>query len=92
MTLRLSDRALRDLAGIHAYYAGEGRPEVGESLVNRLLGARAALQQHPRLGRESRLRRRRELVVDEYIAIYSLHREDIVVRTVIHGARQRKES
>jgi hypothetical protein len=41
------------------------------------------------MGRESQLRRRRELVVEQYVIIYTVRRDEIVVETIVHGARRR---
>ena len=43
----------------------------------------------PRLGRASQLRRRRELIVDQYIIWYSIHRDEVLIHSVRHGARRK---
>lgn len=90
MKLRLTDRALRDLARIHDYILPESQ-EAANRTVDRLLKAAALLEEHPRLGRQSQLRRRRELIIDDHLLIYSVHRDEVVVGAIVRGGRVRKE-
>jgi len=88
MTVRISDRALRHIGEIFEYIA-QDNSEAARRVVGRLQSAIRLLEFHPRIGRESEFRRRRELVVDEYVIIYSVRREEVVVETIVHGARKK---
>lgn len=83
----LSARALRQLAAIYDYIALDS-VDAAERVVDRLLHAVELLQQNPHMGRESELRRRRELVVDNHVLIYSVQREGVFVHSILHGARR----
>jgi len=86
--VRVSDRALRHLAAIYEYIAYDSA-EAASRVIGRLQGAVRLLDEQPRMGRESQLRRRRELVVEQYVIIYTVRRDEIVVETIVHGARRR---
>ena len=88
MTVRWSGRALRDLAEIFDYIAAEN--EDGALRVSdRIFEAIERLAVMPRLGRTSDLRRRRELIVDQYIILYAIQRDEVLIQTVRHGSRRR---
>ena len=88
MTVRISDRALRNLAEVYDHIAADNA-EAAARVAGRILQAINRLGQMPRWGRESQLRRRRELVVDQYVVVYSIRRGEVVVETITHGARRR---
>ena len=88
MTVRWSDRALRDVAGIYDYIAADSE-DAALRTSDRLFEAGERLGIMPRLGRPSQLRRRRELIVDPYIILYSVHCDEVRIYSVHHGARQR---
>ena len=88
MTVRWSDRALRDLAEIFDYIAADNQ-QAALAVGDRIFEAAERLAVMPRLGRASELRRRRELMVGQYIILYAIHRDEVLIQTVRHGARRR---
>ena len=88
MTVRWSDRALRDMAEIFDYIAADNE-QAARAVCDRIFQTVERLAVVPRLGRASEFRRRRELIVDQYIVLYAIHRDEVSIQTVRHGARRR---
>ena len=88
MTVIWAARALSDLAAIYAYVSADSA-EATARVIDRLMAAAGSLASFPHLGRPSRLAGRRELVVDQYVVTYRVHREEIRVLAVEPGARRR---
>lgn len=88
MTVRWSERALRDMADIFDYIAADNQ-QAALSVSDGIFEAAERLALMPRLGRASELRRRRELIVGQYIVLYAIHRDEVLIQTVRHGARRR---
>lgn len=87
MNVRMSVRARRDLEDIYDYIAADN-PDAAFRVVDHILKAVAALGEHPRLGRQSNFRGRRELIVGNYIVTYAIRSSGIGVEAVTHGARR----
>lgn len=51
VNLRLAESAASDLEEIHAWYAEQGAPDVGERLVSDVLQSTENLERHPEMGR-----------------------------------------
>ena len=83
----LSDRALRQVETVYHYIARDNE-KAAVRVIDRILNAVDLLQKNPYMGRESELRRQRELVVDQYTLIYSVHRDGVSVHSLMHGARR----
>ena len=84
-----SQRAERDLREIEDFIRADSA-QAARELIDRLVAAAKQLEQFPQLGRViSELNRpdRRELIVGSYRLMYGLSPNGIVVRRVIHGAR-----
>jgi toxin ParE1/3/4 len=81
--------ALRDLASLRAYIAGD-RPAAAERQVERIVAAAARLAEFPETGRLGRRAGTRELVVSRtpYLVAYRIRGELVEVLRVLHG-RQR---
>jgi toxin ParE1/3/4 len=88
MTIRWSSRALSDLAAIYAYVATFSESAAGHT-VDRLSSAAETLARLPQLGRPGRIAGRRELVVERYVLVYRVRREEIYILTVEYGAQRR---
>jgi plasmid stabilization system protein ParE len=88
VTVRWSDRALRDMAEIFDYIATDNE-QAALGISDRIFQAAERLAVMPRLGRASELRRRRELIVDQHIVLYAIHRDEVLIQTIRHGARRR---
>lgn len=52
MKLTIAQSALQDLQDIKIYYQEQGVPDVGQQLVNAILGKLQVLVDHPDLGRK----------------------------------------
>jgi toxin ParE1/3/4 len=84
----VSDRALRQLEAVYNYIARDDA-KAALRVVDRILNAVDLLQKNPYMGRESELRRQRELVADQYVLIYSVHRDGVLVHSLTHGTRRK---
>lgn len=84
MSVRWTQPALGDIAGVFAYIARDNE-EAAVRVVDELMAAGAGLALHPRMGRPGRVRGTRELVVGRYVLVYRMRDELIIVR-VIRGA------
>ena len=88
MTVIWSARALSDVADNFAYLAGQS-DEAASRMTDRLMAAAGNLARFPQLGRPSRLSGRRELVIDQYVLVYRLRRDEIQIVTVEHASQRR---
>jgi len=88
VTVRWSDRVLRDMAEIFDYISADSE-EAAMRVSERIFASVERLAVMPRLGRASELRRRRELIVDQYRVVYAIHRDEVLIHTVRHGARRK---
>jgi len=88
VTVIWSARALSDMADIFAYVAAQS-DEAASRIADRIMSAVGNLARFPQIGRPSRLAGRRELVVDQYVILYRLRRDDIQIIAIEHGARRR---
>jgi plasmid stabilization system protein ParE len=82
-------RAFRDLRGIEAYIAAEYSPEAAWAVLTRILETVDLLETNSYLGRQAERRGRRELVVGQYVIVYSIHRSGVKVVAVTHGAQRK---
>jgi toxin ParE1/3/4 len=83
-----SPRALRALFDVYDYIAVDNR-EAASRVVERIRSTVALLSTQPQLGRRSRLKNRRELVVEQYVITYRIHRDRIAIVALEHGAARR---
>jgi toxin ParE1/3/4 len=88
MTVRISDRALRQIANIYAYIAADNG-EAAARVAQRIIDAVHALTVHPQLGRSGRIAGVREMVVDRFVIFYRVKREEILIVNVLHGAQNK---
>lgn len=89
MQIVWTEAALRDLASIRAYIAGDN-PRAAERQLQLIFAAIRNLEQFSELGRAGRLPGTRELVVSRtpYLAAYRVHGDAVEILRVLHG-RQR---
>ncbi len=80
--------ALEDLDEAHGYIA-EHNPDAADRSHNAILGAVLRLAEFPDLGRSGRVDGTRELVVSgtDYIVVYRLMNNQLMVLAVLHGAQ-----
>jgi len=71
-------------------YVQQDNENAARRLVKRILSGVGMLRRHPLAGREGRVRGTRELVVagTPYVIAYRIHREEIQILAVLHGARR----
>jgi plasmid stabilization system protein ParE len=84
-------RAWRQLREIGRYIAADAGDETAWRVVSRMVATVDLLEANPYLGRQAEYCGRRELVLGQYIVLYSVHRSGVKVVAVTHGA-QRKSS
>lgn len=83
----MAGAALDDLTAIVDYIA-QDNPKAAERFSERLLGKLGLLAHSPQLGSVCPYHRKtRQLVYGKYIVYYTVHRTDVVIRAVVHGAR-----
>lgn len=91
MAHRLSPQAERDLDAIWLYVAKEsGRLEIADTLIDGLVERFLTLVGFPYMGRsrEDNLGPgRRSLAVGEYVIIYRVENENVLILRVVHGRR-----
>lgn len=89
MKIRWTERALSNLASIHAFVSGHS-PAAAQKLATTLLQSAWRLEQFPQSGREGRLHGTREVVVSglPYILAYRTLPDIIEILAVIHTSRQ----
>jgi len=65
--------AIKDLEDLHAYYAGEGVPDVGKRLVTDIMNTVERLSTHPLSGRvvpEFNVEKLREIIYPPFRIVY----------------------
>ena len=88
MTINWSPRAARQLWSVWEYIAADNS-EVADRVIVRIREAVYMLTVHPQLGRPGRFRNRRELVVDSWVVIYGVRKDEIFVISIKHGAQRK---
>jgi plasmid stabilization system protein ParE len=76
------------MADIFPYVAAQS-DEAASRIADRIMAAGNNLALFPQIGRPSRLAGRRALVVDQYVLLYRLRRDNVQIIAVEHGARRR---
>jgi addiction module RelE/StbE family toxin len=91
MTIRWTDRAIRDLESVHEFVS-EHRPGMAPAVVDQIASAIDSLTRHPEMGRQGRVTGTRELVVAPFVVAYKLRRGAVEVLAIVHGARRWPDS
>jgi toxin ParE1/3/4 len=91
--IRWTEIAADDLQSVHRYI-GERSPAQADAMVERILASIDVLAQYPNLGRNGRIEGTRELVIagTPVIVFYRVHRDQVLILSVLHGARKWPES
>jgi toxin ParE1/3/4 len=89
MTIRWMPLAEQDLEAAYDYVQQDNE-DAAKRLVARIFSAVGMLSRHPLAGREGRVQGTRELVVagTPYLIAYRIHRDEIQILAVLHGARR----
>lgn len=88
MKLRYERGALADLDEIFAYVAQENRAAAAR-LVARIEQVAARISETPYLGEATRKPRFRRFPVGDYLIVYEVGQDEVVIHYVRHGARRR---
>src|SRR5216684_2802797 len=88
MKLRYERGALADLDKIFAYIAQDNR-EAAARLVARIEQAAARIAETPYMGEATRKSRFRRFPVGNYLIVYEIRQEEVIIHYVRHGARRR---
>jgi len=80
--------ALADLNDIFAYIA-QNNPEGAPKLVARIENAAARIAETPYMGEATRKPRFRRFPVGNYLIVYEVETDEVIVHYVRHGARRR---
>lgn len=79
--------AREDLLEIVAYIANRA-PQTAERFAEKLLGRIEILADHPHIGSVCPYyRKARQLIHGHYVIYYTVHRQEVVIRAVVRGAR-----
>ena len=84
--LKWSELASADLMAI-ADYISDDNPDAALSVVNQIAEKATNLQHFPKLGRVGRVNGTRELIVMNYILVYSLGPNFVKILRVLHGSQ-----
>lgn len=89
MIIVWSQEALDDLESLRAYIAKDS-PKAARHTARSIIALIEALPNNPHIGRPGRVPGTRELVVAQtpYIVPYRVHKEELQILRVYHGARQ----
>jgi len=88
MRLRYERGALADLGEIFAYIAQDNQ-QAAARLVARIEQAVARIAETPYLGEATRRSRFRRFPVGNYLIVYEVGQDEVVIHYVRHGARRR---
>jgi toxin ParE1/3/4 len=88
MKLRFERGALADLDEIFAYIAKDS-PRAAAQLVTRIEQATALIAEQPHLGAATRNPKFRRFPIDNYLVVYEVGSNEVIVHYVRHGARLR---
>jgi toxin ParE1/3/4 len=88
MKVRYERGALSDLADIFAYIAGDNRGAAAR-LVARLEAVVETLAANPRMGNATGRARFRKIPVGNFLIVYEVGQDEVVIHYVRHGARLR---
>ena len=88
MKLRYERGALADLDEIFAYIAADN-PEAAARLVAHIEDVAARIATQPFMGEATRKSGFRRFPVGNYLIVYEVGRDEVVIHYVRHGARRR---
>jgi addiction module RelE/StbE family toxin len=88
MKLRYERGALSDLEEIFAYIAADN-PHAAARLVARIEELAERIAESPLIGEATRKSRFRRFPVGNYLIVYELGTEEVIIHYIRHGARRR---
>ena len=88
MKLRYDRGALADLDELFAYIA-QDNPAAAARLVGRIEEAARRIAETPHIGEATRKSRFRRFPVGNYLIVYEVGQDEVIIHYVRHGARRR---
>jgi toxin ParE1/3/4 len=88
MKLRYERGALADLDEIFAHIAADN-PDAAARLVTRIEDAAARIAASPYIGEATSRGEFRRIVVGNYLIVYEVGKDEVMIHYVRHGARRR---
>ncbi|MGA3308305.1 MAG: type II toxin-antitoxin system RelE/ParE family toxin [Xanthobacteraceae bacterium] len=88
MKLRYERGALADLDEIFAYIAADN-PEAAARLVDRIEDVARRIAASPYMGEATRKSEFRRFPVGNYLIVYEVGKDEVIIHYVRHGARRR---
>jgi toxin ParE1/3/4 len=88
MKLRYERGALADLDEIFAYIAADN-PEAAARLVARIEQVAARIAASPHMGEATRKSSFRRFPIGNYLIVYEVTKDEVIIHYVRHGARRR---
>jgi toxin ParE1/3/4 len=88
MKLRYARGALADLEEIFSYVARDS-PRAAARLVDRIEQVAELLSERPYIGAATRRPNFRCFPVGNYLIVYEIRQDDVIIQYVRHGARRR---
>lgn len=89
-----TEQATRQLDQAHDYIALSNSEEVADRITLKIVSSVQQLATFPMSGRAGRVPGTREMVVANtpFLVAYAIHKDDIVILAVYHGAQRRPEA
>lgn len=88
MKLRYARGALADLDEIFSYIARDN-PRAAARLVTRIEQVAALIAEQPYIGTVTRKSRFRRFPISNYLIVYEIGLDEVIIQYVRHGARRR---
>lgn len=89
LTIEWTNRAQADVGGLYDFISADSQ-DAARGVVGAIRQEVDGLPIYPQMGRPGRLTRCQELVVEQYIVVYSVRRERILIIRVWQGAQSRQ--
>jgi toxin ParE1/3/4 len=88
MKARFSREALGDLDEIFSWIAARN-PVAASELAVKIDEMTRLIGHYPRMGKRTKRSEFRSVTVGNYLIVYKIHQDEVLIRYVRHGARQR---
>lgn len=88
MKVRFSREALSDLDEILSYIVAQN-PVAASGLAAKIEEMTRLIGHYPRLGKKTKRPEFRSVTVGNYLLVYKVHQDEVLIRYVRHGARKR---